>query len=109
LRVDTPTGRDVVVRNGQVQGDPRRTFRLVTLDFLANGGDDYPFPRLSNPNRVNSAPGSGLTFDTPGSEQDALARYLRQIGVFTQADTPAAQDTRIQNLSVRQDTVLQGL
>jgi 2',3'-cyclic-nucleotide 2'-phosphodiesterase (5'-nucleotidase family) len=109
LRVDTPRGPDVVVRNGQLQGDPRRTFRMVTLDFLANGGDDYPFPRLSNPNRVNLAPGSGLTFDTPGSEQDALARYLRQIGVFTQADTPAAQDTRIQNLSVRQDTVLQGL
>jgi 2',3'-cyclic-nucleotide 2'-phosphodiesterase (5'-nucleotidase family) len=91
LRVDTPTGRDVVVRNGQLQGD------------------DYPFPRLSNPNRVNLAPSSGNSFDTPGSEQDALARYLRQIGVFTQADTPAAQDTRIQNLSVRQDTVLQGL
>lgn len=109
LRVDTPTGRDVVVRNGQVQGDPRRTFRLVTLDFLANGGDDYPFPRLSNPNRVNLAPSSGITFDTPGSEQDALARYLRQIGVFTQADTPPAQDTRIQNLSARPDTVLQGL
>jgi 2',3'-cyclic-nucleotide 2'-phosphodiesterase (5'-nucleotidase family) len=109
LRVDTPTGRDVVVRNGQVQGDPRRTFRLVTLDFLANGGDDYPFPRLSNPNRVNLAPSSGITFDTPGSEQDALARYLRQIGVFTEPDTPPAQDTRIQNLSVRQDTVLQGL
>lgn len=109
LRVDTPTGRDVVVRNGQLQGDPRRTFRLVTLGFLADGGDDYPFPRLSNPNRVNLAPSSGNSFDTPGSEQDALARYLRQIGVFTQADTPAAQDTRIQNLSVRQDTVLQGL
>jgi hypothetical protein len=99
----------VVVRNGQLQGDPRRTFRLVTLGFLADGGDDYPFPRLSNPNRVNLAPSSGNSFDTPGSEQDALARYLRQIGVFTQADTPAAQDTRIQNLSVRQDTVLQGL
>jgi 2',3'-cyclic-nucleotide 2'-phosphodiesterase (5'-nucleotidase family) len=109
LRVDTPTGRDVVVRNGQVQGDPRRTFRLVTLDFLANGGDDYPFPRLSNPNRVNLAPSSGITFDTPGSEQDALARYLRQIGVFTEPDTPPAQDTRIQNLSARPDTVLQGL
>jgi hypothetical protein len=109
LRVDTPTGRDVVVRNGQVQGDPRRTFRLVTLDFLANGGDDYPFPRLSNLNRVNLAPSSGITFDTPGSEQDALARYLRQIGVFTEPDTPPAQDTRIQNLSARPDTVLQGL
>ena len=92
-----------------MQGDPRRTFRLVTLDFLANGGDDYPFPRLSNPNRVNLAPSSGITFDTPGSEQDALARYLRQIGVFTEPDTPPAQDTRIQNLSARPDTVLQGL
>ncbi|MCF2971471.1 bifunctional metallophosphatase/5'-nucleotidase [Synechococcus sp. Nb3U1] len=106
LRVDTPTGRDVVVQNGQVQGDPNRTFRMVTLGFLANGGDDYPFKSFSNINQVDLAPRSGITFDTPGSEQNALSLYLQQIGVFTDPDTPAAEDTRIQNLSVRRDTVL---
>ncbi|MGQ9836895.1 MAG: bifunctional metallophosphatase/5'-nucleotidase [Cyanobacteriota bacterium] len=106
LRVDTPTGPDVVVRNGQLQGDPNRSFRMVTLGFLANGGDDYPFQRFSNINQVDLAPSSGNTFDTPGSEQNALAVYLQRIGVFTDPDTPSAQDTRIQNLSVRQDTVL---
>lgn len=106
LRVDTPTGPDIVVQNGQLQGDPNRTFRLVTLGFLANGGDDYPFRSFSNIAQVDLAPSSGNTFDTPGSEQNALALYLQQIGVFTELDTPAAEDTRIQNLSVRQDTVL---
>lgn len=83
-----------------------RWLRWLTLIWLVLGllmlfSASYPVAQ-----RIT---GSGLTFDTPGSEQDALARYLRQIGVFTQADTPPAQDTRIQNLSARPDTVLQGL
>jgi 2',3'-cyclic-nucleotide 2'-phosphodiesterase (5'-nucleotidase family) len=35
---------DVVVENGQLVGDPDREIRVVTLNFLADGGDNYPFP-----------------------------------------------------------------
>ncbi len=47
-------GADVVVRDGVLQGDPNRVFRMVTLGFLADGGDGYPFgPAASQTNRVN--------------------------------------------------------
>ena len=35
---------DTVVEDGELVGEGNRTFRLVTLGFLADGGDDYPFP-----------------------------------------------------------------
>ena len=38
--------KDTIVAGGVLQGDAKRTFRLVTLNFLANGGDDYPFAEL---------------------------------------------------------------
>lgn len=111
---------DTVVADGVVQGDPARTFRLVALSFLIDdadgdgrGGDNYPFPTLST-ERVDLAE-QGLaagvaTFAESGSEQDALAEYLAATfpvsAPFTGADVPATQDQRIQNLSVRADTVL---
>ncbi len=106
---------DVVVRGGAVVGDPARTIRMVTLDFLASGGDGYPFASLTAPNRVNitepSTPRSGAaTFAANGSEQDALAEFLVAnhfpANPFTAADTPAALDTRLQNLAVRGDSVI---
>ncbi|MBW4531152.1 MAG: esterase-like activity of phytase family protein [Aphanothece saxicola GSE-SYN-MK-01-06B] len=106
---------DIVVRGGAVVGDPARTIRMVTLDFLASGGDGYPFASLTNPNRVNiteaGAPLTGTaTFATNGSEQDALAEFLvanhSPGNPFTAADTPAALDTRLQNLAVRSDAVI---
>ena len=107
---------DVVVRNGAVVGDPARSLRMVTLDFLASGGDGYPFAGLTNPNRLNitqsgGAPRTGVaTFAADGSEQDALAEFLvanhSPANPFRGADTPAAQDTRLQNLAVRGDSVI---
>lgn len=51
---------DIVVRNGQIVGDENRTFRIITLDFLAGitqtaSGDAYPFFRIvrDNPQRAN--------------------------------------------------------
>lgn len=93
---------DVVVRNGQLVGNPDRTFRMVTLNFLADGGDGYPFPSFSATNRV----------DTGIGEQKALQDYLTEkyTGTpYTGVDTGTAQDTRIQNLSARTDTVLSGV
>ena len=33
---------DAVVRNGQVVGDPVRSIRLVSIDFIANGAEGSP-------------------------------------------------------------------
>ncbi len=115
IQDDAGNDLDVVVRNGEVVGNPARNIRMVTLDFMANGGDGYPFTSLSNPNRVNIteplAPRTGVaTFAANGSEQDALAEFLAAshspANPFTAADTPAAFDRRLQNLAVRSDGVI---
>ncbi|MCU0525885.1 MAG: 5'-nucleotidase C-terminal domain-containing protein [Elainella sp. Prado103] len=140
LAIVNEEGRIVeeVVKNGALVGDPTRTFRMVTLNFLAGttptaGGDGYPFFRFvqENPtlaNRVDltgepantdlnrngivdspvTFPAGRFTFSATGSEQDALAEYLAEVGRFEGEDTPIAQDTRIQNLSARSDAVLAG-
>ncbi|MEM1426257.1 MAG: hypothetical protein AAGF75_06870, partial [Cyanobacteria bacterium P01_H01_bin.130] len=86
-------------QNGALVGDPSRQIRIVTLDFLAGGGDSYPFDTFADANPV----------DLETDEQTALANFLTQLGSFTTADTTAAEDTRIQNLSQRSDTVLDGV
>lgn len=86
---------EVVVENGEVVGDPSRPIRVVTLGFLAEGGDGYPFPALAE----------NVT-DLEMGEQAALQEYLMEIGTFGGEDTPPAEDERIQNLSERSDTVL---
>ena len=95
---------DRVVENGELAGDPEREIKMVTLNFLANGGSGYPFP-VPHPGRVDfsgeagqynphdadfpDANGNGI-IDKPvaaadpgladafaiGKEQDALAEYL---------------------------------
>lgn len=115
LAVTDETGQviDAVVIDGKLIGDAKRTFRVVTLGFLANGGDSYPFPTFSNLNRVNlldpTAPKTGVaTFAADGTEQDALAEYLAaefSQQPFTQADVGPAEDLRIQNLNSRNDAV----
>ncbi len=110
-------GTDVVVRNGVVQGDPSRVFRLVTLGFLADGGDGYPFGAVaSQTNRVNlntvataATAGGRSSFAAPGTEQDALGEFLQsrfRTTPFALAETAEALDTRIQNIARRTDTVL---
>lgn len=113
---------DVLVENGELVGDAATTVRIVTLNFLANevaatpgqGGDGYPFPtfgtnyqQLAQP---ETAPRTGnATFAADGSEQDALAEYLFDNFLttpFDQLDTERDLDTRIQNLTFREDRVL---
>ena len=108
LRDESGSVTDIVVENGQLVGDPNRSFRTVTLKFLADGGDGYPFPDFaatSNPVTL-AAPESDSTFNTPCSEQKAVADYLAAIGSFSEADVPPAQDDRIQILTARSDTAL---
>ncbi|WP_445632229.1 5'-nucleotidase C-terminal domain-containing protein [Nostoc sp. DSM 114167] len=99
---------DVVVKNAELVGDSNRIFRAVTLNFLANGGDGYPFPKTERVDLISKdAKRTGLaTFAADGSEQDALAEYLaanfKQIP-FAQEDVPPTEDTRIQNLKLRKE------
>ncbi len=105
---------DAVVIDGEMAGSASRKFRVVTLDFLAGGGDGYPFPALAT-NRVDlrtalTAPGVS-TFAVPGSEQDALAEYLLadfSATPFALAETGTDLDERIQILSLRADSVYAG-
>ena len=121
---------DRVIERGVVVGDPERRIKLVTLNFLANGGDGYPFPvpgagrmdlagedgqpnppnpdfpdtngngRIDGPALVD--PG-GTDFAAPGTEQDALAEYLAHFFAavpFNEAETAPLDDLRVQNLGV---------
>lgn len=96
-----------------------KTYRLVTLGFLAGGGDDYPFQGLAAPGRVDLETVSGTDpgqadFAPAGSEQDALAEFLEATwpgtpgvaladdeAAFDAAETEPAADERIQNLNER--------
>ncbi len=114
-------GADVIVRDGVVQGDAQRTIRVVTLNFLATGGDGYKFGatgrageglakllKLEADPRSASALGGRVSLPA-GGEQDALAEYLRDRHdsvPYAAADTDASADTRIQNLARRADKVL---
>ncbi|MEB3175014.1 MAG: 5'-nucleotidase C-terminal domain-containing protein [Cyanobacteriota bacterium] len=106
----------VIVENGELKVAPDQTYKMVILDFLAGGGDGYPSFYFQNvtkladltapetfPNQAPNLPQAG--------EQDALAEYLAALypdasQPFNEADTPIELDTRIQNLSVREDAIL---
>ncbi|WP_099239029.1 ExeM/NucH family extracellular endonuclease [Synechococcus sp. BDU 130192] len=111
-----------LVRDGEIVGDANQTFRIVTLNFLASGGDGYPFPTGDSVNRVDltDLDGDGqddnqltgdATFAADGTEQDALAEYLLDNfstpeTAFAQEDVGRTLDERIQNLNFRDDGVL---
>ncbi|WP_109830760.1 choice-of-anchor I family protein [Reichenbachiella versicolor] len=95
---------------------PEQTVRVVTLNFLAGGGDNYPFPQEASANRVNlyDLDGDGkndgatgdATFADDGTEQDALAEYLLDnynVDAYNIADVGPNSDERIQNLAFRAD------
>ncbi|ELR98420.1 5'-nucleotidase C-terminal domain-containing protein [Gloeocapsa sp. PCC 73106] len=106
---------ETIVENGELVGDPDRTFGVITSSFLANGGDSYP-EVVTNQVRLDAFPKPDSLDQAElnsGAEQDALAEYLgafynRENGQapFPDEDTPEAEDERIQNLSVRDDTIL---
>lgn len=106
---------DIVAQNGEVGGDIGRSFRIVTLDFLADGGDDYPYPNYPYTSRVDlpnvmteEQSGGGADFAAPGREQDAFAEYI--VANFSEMpysilDVDAESDERIQNLALREDSL----
>jgi len=121
---DNITGR--ILENGLVvPGAP--TITLVTLNFLAQGGDSYPFKanadnfRYLLNNGMLSAPiNESLDFGAAGvfpanllREQAALSSHLTAFHAtpataYNRADTLPALDTRIQSIAARTDTVALG-
>lgn len=104
---------DVLVEDGALVGDADATVRVVTLNFLADGGDGFPFPDRDRLDlaQEDAAPRSGAAdFAPDGTEQDALAEHLIVTygpeTPFDASDTPPTLDERIQNLEFRADSVL---
>ena len=102
---------DTIVRNGVVYGDTSRTIKVVTLDFLAGGGDSYPFV-ANGFNRINldTAFKDSLyaKFQANGTEQDAFADYMyakHNSTPYAVRDTNLLGDNRIQLLNARQDGI----
>ena len=87
-----------LVRDGAVVDGAPETIKVVTLDFLANGGDGYPFAQFSDITEVGLGEQQALSdFLTENFPQDAASP-------FAIADTGPERDARIQNLSQRSDT-----
>ena len=107
---------DTLVQNGEIVGDADRTFRMVTITFLVDGGDDYPYANFPNTDRVDltevmteAQSGGQATFTDPGTEQDALAEYLAANFAetpFDLADIGPERDERIQNLAFRANSLV---
>ena len=103
----------ILVENGELVAPADMDIRIVTLSFLASGGDGYPFAGGADAVHLGDVltDAGAADFAAPGSEQDALAEYLLanySEEAYQSAENGPAEDTRIQNLAVREDTVLQG-
>ncbi len=74
---------------GTLVVDPNYTLTIATIDYLARGGDQYPFSDLPFINLH-------ITY------QDALSNYIRQAlgGVISAVDYPEGGNGRIARLSV---------
>ncbi|SNS31135.1 5'-nucleotidase C-terminal domain-containing protein [Tropicimonas sediminicola] len=104
--------RAVLVNDGVVVNADAE-YGVVTLGFLATGGDGYPFPTDWIELALADTDGDGLddevlsgdaTFAYDGTEQDAFAEYLLDTHAtadtaYDVADTGPDLDTRIVNLA----------
>jgi 2',3'-cyclic-nucleotide 2'-phosphodiesterase (5'-nucleotidase family) len=116
----TPSTR--IIENGVVSADAPSTISVVTLNFLANGGDSYPikangenFRYLLNNGTVGPALDETIDFvaNAPTNalgEQQTVQEFLAEFHstpntAFDSAETPGALDQRIQDLNLRFDDV----
>ena len=121
----------VLVENGEFVGDADAPVRVVINEFLAgllgdgiDEPDGYTFEQLAvdNPEfadviNLEEVP-APATFDeiqfsgaTVNGQVDAVAEFLNEFHAtpetaFNEAETPVAEDLRIQNVAFREDTVL---
>jgi 2',3'-cyclic-nucleotide 2'-phosphodiesterase (5'-nucleotidase family) len=101
------TDVETLVDNGVLVVPASRRFRLVTLGFLATGGDGYPLSRYAaRPDAsvvsLDTSAGNQGYLDA-GREQRALADYLgatypRGGASYSAGDTPVALDRRVRRL-----------
>jgi hypothetical protein len=122
---DNITGR--VVSAGAVRSDAPNLITLVTMNFLAQGGDSYPFKAnadnfrfLLTDGSLSAAQMETSDFTAAGvvpadilGEQLALSNYLQAhyasaATAYDIAETTPDLDTRIQSTAVRTDNVLTG-
>ncbi len=108
------SANDVIAANGRLVGSAEETVKVVTLGFLADGGDGYPLGEDSYQNRVDlmsAFEDDGLfDFADKGTEQDAFAEYMANMfseTPFSEEETPASEDLRIQNLGERTDAIFE--
>ena len=113
-----------LVDDGVVLADAPTAITVVTSNFTANGGDNYPikangsnFRFLLTDGTLSGPIDEALTFTDPAvvpvnalGEQQALADFIDAFHstpatAYDEADTPQTGDTRIQNVNVRTDTV----
>lgn len=106
------SANDVLVANGRLVGNAEETIKVVTLGFLADGGDGYPLGEGSYQDRVDLMDAftedGQFTFADKGTEQDAFAEYMANMfseTPFSEEETPASEDLRIQNLDERNDAI----
>ncbi len=106
------SANDVLVANGRLVGSAEETIKVVTLGFLADGGDGYPLGEGSYQDRVDLMDAftedGQFTFAAKGTEQDAFAEYMVSMfseTPFSEEETPANEDLRIQNLDERSDAI----
>ena len=105
--------QDILVAGGELVGRADEPIKVVTLSFLADGGDGYPLDESSVLERTDLIDGDidagQFRFADVGTEQDAFAEYMAAMfsdSAYSQAETPASEDRRIQNLDLRDDDVL---
>ena len=117
-----------VVDNGVVLAGAPATISVAVLNFTANGGDGYPikanaenFRYLLNDGTLSAAINEALDFTAAANvpanalgEQKAFEDFLGEfhstVGTaYDVADTRASLDQRIQNLTMKADTVFPGV
>jgi len=118
---------DCVVENGAILGDPARVIGMVTLNFLAQGGDNYPFKANGDnfrfilddyslsaviPETDNFTSSAIVPANAMGEQQATAdwfgANHPTPVLAYDTLETPVANDLRIQQIEFRTDTVLDG-
>jgi Ca2+-binding RTX toxin-like protein len=127
IALDANGARINLYNDGTLLSGAPASIRVVTLNFLAQGGDNYPIKANGENFRyILQGSNGSLSLSAPVDEATnffaaapagnlietiALQLYVRQFHgtpqtAFAQADTPVARDGRIQNLSARSESVL---